>query len=174
MTPSSMRCRSLPVLLLLLACAPAAALKSDREKPMDVNADRSEFGLGEGQSVLSGSVRITQGTTEVAADRAVIHQTKAGDITRAVLDGKPAMLAQDLDDGGRLDARALNIDYDIKSERVIFSGDVVITQPRGEMRAGRITYDLTTGKLSGDGGEAGGGRVQLHILPQQPAPAKTD
>lgn len=174
MTPSSMPCRSLIALCLALACASAGSLTSDRDKPMDVNADRSEFGLGEGQSVLSGRVRITQGTTEVGADRAVIHQTKAGDITRAVLDGKPAMLAQDLDDGGRLDARALNIDYDIKAGRVVFTGDVVITQPRGEMRAGRITYDLGTGKLTGDGGEAGGGRVKLHILPQQPAPAKPD
>lgn len=174
MTPSSMPCRSLIALCLALASAPAGSLTSDRDKPMDVNADRSEFGLGEGQSVLSGRVRITQGTTEVGADRAVIHQTKAGDITRAVLDGKPAMLAQDLDDGGRLDARALNIDYDIKAGRVVFTGDVVITQPRGEMRAGRITYDLGTGKLTGDGGEAGGGRVKLHILPQQPAPAKPD
>lgn len=170
MTPSSMRCRSLLVLLLAAACAPAWALTSDREKPMDVSAGRSEFGLGEGQSVLSGSVRITQGTTEVQADRAVIHQSKAGDILRAVLEGKPASLAQDLDDGGRLDARALNIDYDIKAEQVVFTGAVVISQPKGEMRAERVTYDLATGKLSGDGGE--GGRVKLHILPQPPAPAK--
>ena len=87
MTPSSMRCRSLPALLLLLACAPAAALKSDREKPMDVNADRSEFGLGEGQSVLSGSVRITQGTTEVAADRLVVRATKDGQKAQLRYDG---------------------------------------------------------------------------------------
>lgn len=174
MTPSSMRCHSLAALLLALACAPAMALTSDRQKPMDVNADRSEFGLGEGQSVLIGRVGITQGTTEVKADRAVIHQSKSGEITRAVLEGKPALLAQDLDDGGRLDARALNIDYDIKAEQVVFTGDVVITQPRGEMRAGRIAYDLGTGKLTGDGGETVGGRVQLHILPQPPAPAKPD
>ena len=174
MTPSSMRCRSLLALLLATACAPAWSLTSDREKPMDVSAGRSEFGLGAGESVLSGSVRITQGTTEVEADRAVIHQAKAGDITRAVLEGKPARLAQDLDDGGRLDARALNIDYDIKSERVVFTGEVVISQPKGEMRAGRVTYDLATGKLTGDGGDSAGSRVQLHILPQPPAPAKSN
>jgi len=46
----------------------------------------------------------------------------------------------------------------------------VIEQPRGELRGEKITYELSTGRMTGSGeGEAG--RVHLRMNPQT-APAK--
>ena len=80
--------------LLLVALLPLGALAktTDRNAPMDIEADRTDAMLGDdSESVLTGSVKITQGSLEVNADRAVIHR-KAGDISQVVLTGTPATL----------------------------------------------------------------------------------
>ncbi len=156
--------------LAMLVALPAAALKSDRDHPMDVNADHFDGSTSGGLSTLTGSVKIVQGTLAVDADKAVVHQSDQREIVRAVLTGKPAHLALDLDEGGRLKARAGEIDYDIAGETVVFTGDVVIEQPRGELRGEKVTYELKTGKLTGSG-EGTAGRVHLRMNPQPKASA---
>ncbi|MCE3003040.1 MAG: lipopolysaccharide transport periplasmic protein LptA [Xanthomonadaceae bacterium] len=157
-------------LVLLLTSLPAAALKSDRDKPMDIRADASSAFTGEGKATLTGNVVITQGTLEVRADRADISQSESGEVSRAVLTGAPATLAEDLDDGGRLDARAAKIDYDMAGKLVVLTGDAVVAQPQGELRGERITYNLETGRLDA-GGPEGGNRVFLRMNPQPKKPA---
>lgn len=168
-----MRNRAELVSLACLALAfavPASALKSDRDKPMNIEADRSTALTNEGNATLSGNVVITQGTLAVRADLAEISQSKAGVVSRAVLTGAPATLSEDLDDGGRLDARAAKIDYDMDGKLVVLTGGAVVAQPQGELRGERITYDLETGRLDA-GGPEGGNRVFLRMNPQPKKPA---
>lgn len=151
-------------LALVLAAAPASALKSDRDKPLDVAADSLETTEGQSRTTLQGNVKITQGTLVVESDRAVVHRGRNDAIDRAVLDGRPATLEQDLDDGGRMKARARQIDYDLARDIVVLTGDVVIDQPRGELRGAKVTYEMATGKLTGASGDSG--RVHLRMNPQ--------
>jgi len=160
-------------LALLLAAGPALALKSDREKPMDVNADTFESNVKDGAAVLTGNVRITQGTMKIESARAEVHQDKATQkVTRATLDGEPARLEQDLDDGCHLVARAKRIDYDLASETVVLTGNVIVEQPRGELRGEKVTYEIATGKLTGSG-EGTASRVQMRLNPQPQAAKET-
>ena len=153
-----------------LAAGPAFALKSDRSKPMDVAADRLETTENQTRATLEGNVRITQGTLDVRSGTAVVHRGADQEIQRVVLTGAPASLRQDLDEGGRLNASARSIDYDLGTNVVVLTGGVVIEQPRGELRGEKITYELSTGKMTGSGsGEAG--RVHLRMNPQA-TPAK--
>ncbi|MFN7550896.1 MAG: lipopolysaccharide transport periplasmic protein LptA [Pseudomonadota bacterium] len=154
---------------LLVAAVPAAALKSDREQPMEIDADGMVSNVDAGDAVLSGNVRIVQGTLRVRAERAEISRNDAGEVSRAVLTGAPATLAEDLDDGGRLDARAATIDYDMGGKLVVLTGDAVVAQPQGELRGERITYNLETGRLDA-GGPEGGNRVFLRMNPQPKQP----
>lgn len=156
--------------LALGLASPAAALKSDREKPMEIRADRSSAFTNAGSATLAGNVIINQGTLEVRADNAEISQSKAGDVSRAVLTGSPATIAEDLEDGGRLDGRAAKIDYDMEAKTVVLTGDAVVAQPQGELRGERITYNLETGRLDA-GGPEGGNRVFLRMNPQPKKPA---
>ena len=160
--------RILPTILLLLAATPAFALKSDRDKPMDVQAENFESTIGEGEAgetTLSGDVVITQGSIEVKSDKAVIHRAKNAEIERAVLTGRPATLKQALDEGGAMNARAREIDYDLQRDLVVLTGDVVIKQPEGEMRGDKVTYELTSGKVTGSGAGQSG-RVKMRINPR--------
>lgn len=155
--------------LALAALLPFAlqAKSSDRNAPMDVEADRTDATLDDNsESILTGNVRITQGTLDVGADRAVIHR-KNGDISQVVLTGAPATLKQLSDINEPMNARASQIVYTLSSDVVLLTGGVVIEQPRGNLRGETIKYDLKSGRVEGGGD---GKRVQMRIMPKiQPA-----
>ena len=158
-----------PLCLALVALLPlaTAAKTSDRSAPMDVAADRTDAMLGDdSDSVLTGDVAITQGTLQVHADKAVIHR-KAGDITQVELTGAPATLNEVADNGDPMAARASTIVYTLSSDLIVLTGNVVVEQPRGNLRGEMIKYDLKTGRLDGGGD---GNRVQMRIMPKN-APA---
>ena len=152
-------------LLLLSIVLPidATAKTSDRNQPMDVEADRTEVGIGDdSDALLFGNVKITQGTLEVESDRATI-QRKGGEISEVVLTGAPATLKQVNDNGEPMHATASRIVYDTSSEIVVLTGGVVIQQTRGTLRGENIKYDLKTGRLDGGGD---GSRVKMRIMPK--------
>jgi lipopolysaccharide export system protein LptA len=165
----------LPALLLAVAATLAAptvvARPSDRRQPMDIEAGR-QVGTFSGDSVntLSGGVHITQGSLDITSDTARITLANS-DPTRAVFGGGPVVLKQVMDDGTPMTARANGVDYNLKTEIVVFTGSVHIQQPRGSMSGERVVYNLKTGSI--DSGGEGGGRVKMRILPRnaQAAPA---
>jgi len=151
--------------LLLAAVLPltAQAKSTDRNEPMDVEADRTDATLGDdSDAILIGNVRITQGTLDIGADKAVIHR-KAGEIEQVVLTGSPATLKQLSDAGEPMNARASRIVYTLTSDLVVLTGGVVVEQPRGTLRGETIKYDLKSGRLDGGGD---GKRVQMRIMPK--------
>jgi len=154
----------------LVACAGTALAKtSDRNQPMDAESNQNNCILTDtGQCVMTGNVQISQGSLHIDAAKAVIYR-EGGDISRAVLTGAPAVLKQQMDDGTPLNARASNVDYNLRTEVVVFTGDVQLDQPRGSMSGQRVVYNLKTGVI--DSGGQGNGRVKMHILPKNVAPA---
>ena len=161
------------LIALAIACSPAAlARKSDRNQPLLVDAGKQEGSLDDATpTVLSGGVTIDQGSLHAESGRAEIH-TSGGDIARVVFIGSPARLKQLLDDGSPMNAAANRIDYNVDRETVVFTGDVVIKQPRGTLSGERVVYNMTTGQVT-SGGE-GAGRVQMRILPKNNGAADDD
>ena len=161
-------CRWL-LLLCLVAALPASALDSDRQQPMQINSDRFESGMDTNTTVLTGNVRITQGSLVVNAARADVTQEK-GEVARALLTGKPATLKQAMEGGGELNAQAGTIDYKLTEETVELSGNVVLERPQGTLRSQRVVYSVKTGRLAAGEGVTGG--VQLVIPPKAAKPAE--
>ena len=148
----------------LVAADAAHARSSDRNQPMDLKSDRSSCGVDDtGACQFSGDVLITQGTLNIGAAQATMHRND-GDVSRVVLTGSPVILRQQMDDGTPMTARAAQVDYDLRTEVVVFTGDVSIEQPRGSLSGERVVYNLQTGRVEG-GGE-GAGRVHMRILPR--------
>lgn len=151
-------------LALLAASGGAGARTSDRNQPMDIEAARSDCGLGENATcTFSGNATITQGTLRIVAEKAVVVQA-AGKPSRAQFSGG-VTLQQEMDDGDKIDARSANVDYDMRNEVIVFTGNVTITQNRGSLSGERVVYNLKTGQLESGGN--GGGRVKMRILPKQ-------
>jgi lipopolysaccharide export system protein LptA len=181
--------------LLVLACAllaisPAFALQSDRNQPLDIEAnhqksERSRSGKTGDPDVtrLDGNVVMTRGTMRASADHAVIYSNPAGVADahgneggpiRAVLTGKPAQLRQVQDMDCRLVvADADTIDYDTVTGIALLTGDVhVVQQGKGDFRGERMRYDTNTGEMEG-GGDSGTGRVHMTIQPKSTSAATT-
>ncbi len=162
---------AVPLAGMLLAALAAAfpvasvlARSSDRQKPMDIEAGRQSGTLtGDSVNQLSGGVHITQGSLDITSSGATITLA-GGDPTRAVFTGGPVTLKQELDDGTPMSARADNVDYNLKTEIVVFTGNVSISNPRGSLSGQRVVYNLKTGNVE-SGGE-GGGKVKVRILPK--------
>jgi len=153
-------------LLLATALVPASALarSSDRRQAMDIESDNGDASLDESRpSILSGNVKITQGSLKIGAGRAEITQ-RNGDPVRAILTGGPVTLSQQLDDGTPMTARANTVDYNMVTEVVVFTGAVTITQPRGSLSGARVVYNMKTGQVTSGGGQ--NGRVKMRILPR--------
>ena len=173
MCPSA-KVRSLWLLLPSLAVAlPAVALESDRLQPMQIKSDKFESAMDTNTTVLTGNVRITQGSLVVNAARADVTQDK-GEVARALLTGAPATLKQSMEGGGELNASAATIDYQLTEETVELRGNVVLERPQGTLRSERVTYSIKTGRLAA--GEGVGGGVELVIPPKahKPADAPTE
>ena len=151
--------------LAALACAGAVARTSDRSQPLDVAAAGSDCFVGDdGPCTLTGNVHLTQGSLTVHGGKATLHRT-GGDVRRVVLTGAPVQLSQELDDGSRINARASNVDYDLSTDTVVFTGDAVIDQPgRGNIAGGRIAYNMKSGQVQGTG--EGKGQVKMRFLPK--------
>lgn len=156
----------LAAIALLLAPGAADARSSDRRQPMDIDGGDIDYSLDDNRpAIITGGVTITQGTLRIQAGRAEISMV-GGDPTRAVLTGAPVRLSQQLDDGTPMNAVASRVDYNLRTEQVVFTGSVSINQPRGSLTGGRVTYNMRTGQVSSGGGTEGGGRVKMRIMPR--------
>ncbi len=153
----------------LFACV-ASARDSDRNQPMDIEASRQEGTLdGNSVNTLSGNVVIKQGTLDIRAAKADIHQ-RGGEVVRAVLTGSQATLKQQMEDGSPMTAKADRIDYDMNTDVIVLTGNYSVTTPRGTTSGQRLTYDLKSGRVE-SGGDSG--RIKMTIQPtaRKPAPA---
>ena len=160
----------LAAVVAALPVAVALARSSDRQQPMDIEAGH-QVGTLSGDSVnrLTGGVHITQGSLDITSSSATITLAD-GDPTRAVFTGGPVALKQELDDGTPMSARADNVDYNLKTEVVVFTGNVTIDNQRGTLSGQRVVYNLKTGNV--ESGGAGSGKVKVCILPKSARPAQ--
>lgn len=154
----------LVVLLLMLAAAPALeARKADRDQPMGIRADRQSGGLGDDDSVvLTGNVEIEQGTLRVNAATATVER-RGGEVLRIVLEGSPVRIRQLSERDEPIDASAARVTYAPTDEIMLLAGGARVSQPRGELQAETIRYNLDTGNID-SGGD--GNRVQMTIQPK--------
>lgn len=169
LSPAKLAC--LAVLLLPFA---ASAKTSDRNQPMNIDAASSDCNLidDDGKCRFTGNVVITQGTLEIHADAADLYRV-GGEADRVVLTGKPATMKQQMDDGSPMNARADNIEYKVREDTIILTGNYSIESPKGSNAGQRMVYNTKTGNMQ-SGGD--GTRVRTVIQPKTPAaaPAKPE
>ena len=170
MTPRS---ASTTLLLLagLLAPVLASARSTDRNQPMQLDADGQDCNVADANSkcVFTGNVVIVQGTLEVRASRAEVVR-RNGDIDQVVLTGSQATMKQQMDDGTMMNARADRIVYEPRREVLTLTGNFKIESPQGSNSGQKMVYNMGTGQMQ-SGGD--GTRVRTVIQPRNATPAKT-
>ncbi len=126
----------------LLACSLAHAERLDREKPLNVEADRMLADDGRQTVVFEGRVVLTQGTFVLRADTLTVRQDKAG-FQAGVAAGSPATFRQKRDGADEwIEGEARRIEYDGKAERVELFDRARVTRDKDEVRGNYISYDM--------------------------------
>ncbi|HSC47958.1 MAG TPA: lipopolysaccharide transport periplasmic protein LptA, partial [Gammaproteobacteria bacterium] len=164
------------VLLLLCGLGVAAsawALKSDKNQPINIQADHGDFKStgndnNNGTGIYTGHVVITQGSILLTADKAVVHIVN-GELSTADVTGQPATFQQQPDTGELMHGLASEITYDESNNMVDLIDNARLNQGVRLMIADHIRYNTETehviAKSSGDGD-----RVRMVIPPKQNPP----
>ncbi|MEI2433556.1 lipopolysaccharide transport periplasmic protein LptA [Lysobacter yananisis] len=150
--------------LLLVPAASAYARSSDRNQPMNVDADRSDCSVASdtGPCVLTGNVVIVQGTLQIKSAKADIKRAN-GDISYVTLTGSQVTLKQELDDGSPFNGRANKVDYDMPKDIVILTGNAFVDKAGDTIKSERIVYNMKTGQVESGGT---GSRVSMQLQPK--------
>lgn len=167
------------LLLAFFLSAGASALSTDREQPINIEADRAEADNLKRTTVYHGDVVITQGTLRITGKTVTIYYDEQDQITKLVSEGAPARFRQLPD--GKVDvpknyqvAHASRMEYYARDDRIVLLGDAVYGQGGDQIAADRIVYDSLTSQMraesraaSGSEGEQPSSRVRIKIEPKK-------
>jgi lipopolysaccharide export system protein LptA len=136
-----MRAALVLVFAAVLVALPAHAERMDRDKPVNVEADRMLADDGTKTVVFEGRVVLTQGTFVLRADKLTVRQDKEGFQT-GVATGSPATFRQRREGTDEwIDGEALRIEYDGRGERVELFDRARVRRDKDEVRGNYISYD---------------------------------
>ncbi|SFC03907.1 lipopolysaccharide export system protein LptA [Marinospirillum celere] len=163
--------RILAGLLLITLMSPATfALPEDREKPVQVNAQRMEWHNQRQQGVYSGDVVATQGELRLEAATLTLYRGTNGELTRALAEaGGELAYMRDLPnlDEPEVEAWAESIDYHPAEDKIILIGQARLVQGEDSFRGHRLTYNLTTQDLEAEQAETGESRIEVILTPKR-------
>jgi lipopolysaccharide export system protein LptA len=163
----------------VLAALPAAAEKADRDKPVNLEADRVTIDDAKQLAVFEGNVVLTQGTLQIRGDRMEVRQDKEG-FKQGTTWGNPASFRQKREGYDEyIEGWAARIEYDGRVETLQMFTRAQLKRAQDEVRGDYISYDarseffqVTGGPKTATSGKPGG-RVRAVIQPKskdKPAP----
>jgi len=165
----------------LAALAPSAgAEKADRDKPVNLEADRVTIDDGKQTAIFEGNVLLTQGTLQIRGDRMEVRQDKEG-FRFGTTWGNLAFFRQKREGFDEyIEGWAERIEYDGRAQTMQMFNRAQLKRGQDEVRGSFISYDGRTEffQVLGGGTQAAApdnpeGRVRAVIQPkpkqQQPA-----
>lgn len=147
----------------------AGALPEDRSQPIRVTADSAVQQAG--TVTYKGAVVIVQGTLKIEADRVTVDHVD-GRVQKMTAIGQPARLQQQPEPGGGLvRARAETIIYFQSENRAELLRSAQVERDGSTVNGDRIEYQIDSETVRAQGGQQGGGRVEMVLQPERPADA---
>jgi len=170
----SARRRAAACCLLAALAAGAAAEKADRDKPVNLEADRVTIDDSKKIAMFEGNVVLTQGTLQIRGDRMEVRQDKEG-FRQGITWGSPAHFRQKREGfDEHIEGWAERIEYDGRAESVQMFNRAQLKRGQDEVRGNYISYDSRSEffQVTGAGSPAAesGGRVRAVIQPKSKDP----
>lgn len=161
--------------LALLACSalPAHAERADRDKPVNLEADRVTVDDAKQTATFEGNVVLTQGTLTIRGDRMIVQQDANGFKYGAAY-GNLASFRQKREGYDEyIEGHAERIEYDSKQEKLQMFNRAYLKKNLDDVRGNYISYDAATEffRVVGGGKQAATpsnpeGRVRAVIQPK--------
>jgi len=168
--------RNSKLIFALIALLPAVtwALPSDRNKPINIEADHAQLDDKTGVTQYKGRAVLTQGTLRIDGDIITFYYDDQKQLTKVVAQGKLAKYQQVQKVGeAPVKARALQMEYHAAIEKIYLLGQGHIDQSGDEFSGNRIEYDIKRNVVNanarpvtiGNKTETTQGRVHIIINP---------
>jgi lipopolysaccharide export system protein LptA len=166
------RKRALLCCFVAALAAPAAAEKADRDKPVNLEADKVTIDDARQTALFEGNVVLTQGTLQIRGDRMEVRQDKDG-FQHGTAWGGPAHFRQKREGYDEyIEGSAERIEYDGRAEAMQMFNRAQLKRGSDEVRGNYISYDAKSEFFQATGGaknaETSGsaGRVRAVIQPK--------
>ena len=165
--------RALVLLAVLGLCPFAHAERGDRDKPVNLEADRVDLDDAKKEATFEGNVTLTQGTLQIKADKVIVKQDADG-FQYGIAFGKPASFRQKREGFDEyIEGFAERLEYDGKVEKMQMFTNARIQRGGDEVRGDYIAYNSVTeffqviggGKTASTSGNPQG-RVRAVIQPK--------
>lgn len=159
---------------LLLMPLSVFALPSDREQPINIEADHAQLDDKAGVTQYKGDAILTQGTLRLEGDIITFYYDENQQLIKAVAQGKRATYQQIHQPGEKpVRAKALQMEYYADRQKIYLLGQGYVWQNGDEFTGNRIEYDITRNVVVANsepinvGGEQQG-KGRIHIIIQPP------
>jgi lipopolysaccharide export system protein LptA len=136
----------------------ALGLSTDKDQPIQVEADTAELDDKNNVSVYTGDVVLTQGSIRMTGDKMTVYNTEDDELDTLIMEGSPATYRQLPDDSDVYDeAEAKTIKYFELKHQVILIDNAVVRQEGFLMKGDRIDYDTERNQAKAQSAAAGEG-----------------
>lgn len=167
------------LLLVILFCLPVSlmALSSDRDQPINLEADAADIDDLKGISIYTGNVILTQGSLVMKSNKLTLYSDKNRDLEKAIAVGAKNKLAtfKQRPEGKNEDfhARANTMIYYLNQDKIHLLKNAHVWQAGDTFSGDKIIYDtknetvVASSKKDKDGKSvSSGGRVKVTIQPK--------
>lgn len=160
--------------MFLLAVTPLSwGLPEDSQQPINIQSDRASQSIkGEiEKTVYVGNVVMTQGSLLVNGNRVTIHSHDR-EVIKIIASGTPARFQQQSDPQKEpVKAEANRIQYVLKSNSVLLSGEAKIEQNGATVSGKQINYNIATERVLAKSGNNPNSRVHMVLEPSSKPPS---
>lgn len=164
---------ALTFLMMALSCPVVLAQNSDRDKPVNIEADRVTVDDRNKVHIFEGAVVLTQGSLTIKGDKLVVTQGADGFQTGVATaeGGRLASFRQKREVSGEyVDGEAERIEYDSRAEKAKLFNRAYVRSSGDEVRGQYIEYDAVSENYlvtnAPGSAPAAGGRVRATIQPK--------
>ncbi len=164
----------------LLFTANAWGLSTDKDQPIEIEADSADLDNEKGVTIYRGNVVLIQGSVRMTGDTMTVY-FKNDELDTLIMEGKPARYRQLPDDSEIYDeAEALRMEYYELKSLVILIDKASFKQEGLSFSGNRIEYDTEHSKVKARGSvkqqsstgssgasSSGGERVKIILKPRK-------
>lgn len=162
--------------ILFFIPASLMALSSDRNQPINLEADTADIDDLKGISIYTGNVILTQGSMVIKSSKLTLYTDKNKELEKAVAVGSEKKLAtfKQRPEGKDADLRARSITmiYYLKKDKIHLLKKAYVWQAGDTFSGDKIIYDtkketvVASSKKNKDGKPVSSGRVKVTIQPK--------
>jgi len=129
------------------------ALSSDKDQPIDLEADSADIDDKQGVSVYRGNVVLSQGSMVLNAQVLTLYHNKKRQLSKAIATGSPSKFRQRPDGkDSDMHAKANKMIYFVLEDKIHLLDDAVLWQNKDSFRGNKIIYDTKAGSVKATGG----------------------